>query len=302
VNLATRATASRARNSCSRARPLGRCRVRAGHSLGPTGVRISTDGDARWCATVVFLNNRYLDPVLGRFVSVDPLVSLTRDAYGYGNNNPITYSDPTGLEAGSWYDDSNTYAASEKARPLASAAEVTAAYDAAVAACNGGCKDNTADANLRIMQSRRPDGVPRTDGIYLVAGLAVVMTGGAAAALGGGSTAFAACIRLCTPAGTLISGLADPNADPAVGAGSIPFRSNTAHIFREATGHLLEDTPAGRALIQSAIDEANLVATRNIGSSVLRSYQKILADGRQVWAEVRDGVEITNGGVNTTPR
>jgi hypothetical protein len=32
-------------------------------------------------------------------VSVDPLISLTRDAYGYGNNNPITFSDPSGLRA-----------------------------------------------------------------------------------------------------------------------------------------------------------------------------------------------------------
>jgi uncharacterized protein RhaS with RHS repeats len=45
----------------------------------------------------VFLNNRYLDPTLGRFISVDPLVNMTHDAYGYGNNNPTTYSDPSGL-------------------------------------------------------------------------------------------------------------------------------------------------------------------------------------------------------------
>ena len=45
----------------------------------------------------MFLNNRYLDPTLGRFISVDPLVSVTRDAYGYAGNNPIAFSDPTGL-------------------------------------------------------------------------------------------------------------------------------------------------------------------------------------------------------------
>jgi RHS repeat-associated protein len=44
-----------------------------------------------------YLNNRYHDPTLGRFISVDPLVSLTGDAFGYGNNNPTTYSDPLGL-------------------------------------------------------------------------------------------------------------------------------------------------------------------------------------------------------------
>jgi RHS repeat-associated protein len=46
---------------------------------------------------LTYLNARYLDPVLGRFISVDPLIDLTRDAYGYASNNPITFMDPTGL-------------------------------------------------------------------------------------------------------------------------------------------------------------------------------------------------------------
>ena len=44
-----------------------------------------------------YLNNRYHDPTLARFISVDLLVTITRDAYGYGGNNPIMYSDPSGL-------------------------------------------------------------------------------------------------------------------------------------------------------------------------------------------------------------
>ena len=48
---------------------------------------------------LIYLNNRYLDPALGRFVSVDPLVSLTGSAYSYGNNNPTSFSDPGGLAA-----------------------------------------------------------------------------------------------------------------------------------------------------------------------------------------------------------
>jgi RHS repeat-associated protein len=47
-----------------------------------------------------YLNNRYHDPTLGRFISVDPLVAKTHDAYGYGRNNPITLVDPLGLEEG----------------------------------------------------------------------------------------------------------------------------------------------------------------------------------------------------------
>ncbi|MEU4626868.1 polymorphic toxin-type HINT domain-containing protein [Actinoplanes sp. NPDC023801] len=44
---------------------------------------------------------REYDTTLGRFISVDPLQDLTDpqqwNAYSYANNNPITFSDPTGL-------------------------------------------------------------------------------------------------------------------------------------------------------------------------------------------------------------
>ncbi|UUU31892.1 RHS repeat-associated core domain-containing protein [Streptomyces sp. CA-210063] len=51
------------------------------------------------------LGAREYDPVTGRFISVDPLLSLDQhqslNGYTYGNNNPATWSDPTGLEIGS---------------------------------------------------------------------------------------------------------------------------------------------------------------------------------------------------------
>ena len=44
---------------------------------------------------------RYYDPAIGRFVSVDPVMDLADPqqwhGYAYSNNNPITWSDPTGL-------------------------------------------------------------------------------------------------------------------------------------------------------------------------------------------------------------
>ncbi|MFY1695204.1 RHS repeat-associated core domain-containing protein [Solwaraspora sp. WMMA2101] len=44
---------------------------------------------------------RQYDPALGRFISVDPLVNpgdpQTLNGYAYGNNNPTSFSDPTGL-------------------------------------------------------------------------------------------------------------------------------------------------------------------------------------------------------------
>ncbi|MFD5098101.1 polymorphic toxin-type HINT domain-containing protein [Streptomyces albidochromogenes] len=48
---------------------------------------------------------REYDPGIGQFISVDPVLSLDQhqsiNGYTYGNNNPVTFSDPTGLEIGS---------------------------------------------------------------------------------------------------------------------------------------------------------------------------------------------------------
>jgi RHS repeat-associated protein len=45
---------------------------------------------------------RMYDPVLGKFISVDPIMDLTDpqqwNAYSYSNGNPVTLSDPTGLK------------------------------------------------------------------------------------------------------------------------------------------------------------------------------------------------------------
>jgi RHS repeat-associated protein len=45
-----------------------------------------------------YLNHRYYDPTLGIFLSVDPLVDKTGQAYLYANGNPSTLSDPNGLD------------------------------------------------------------------------------------------------------------------------------------------------------------------------------------------------------------
>lgn len=46
----------------------------------------------------MFLNNRHYNPTLGVFTSVDPLVTTTGQPYIYGAANPVTYSDPSGLD------------------------------------------------------------------------------------------------------------------------------------------------------------------------------------------------------------
>lgn len=50
---------------------------------------------------LVQVGARYYDPTTGRFVSVDPVMALTRpqqwNGYAYAENNPVTNTDPTGL-------------------------------------------------------------------------------------------------------------------------------------------------------------------------------------------------------------
>ncbi|MFC8506027.1 ricin-type beta-trefoil lectin domain protein [Streptomyces sp. NPDC057411] len=73
------------------------------------------------------LGARLYDPVVGRFISPDPIVDINdpqqSNGYAYAQNNPITYSDPTG--------ESIVLTASEQAAALAgaglSAAQVAAA-------------------------------------------------------------------------------------------------------------------------------------------------------------------------------
>jgi len=53
---------------------------------------------------LVYMQQRYYDPEVGRFLSVDPVgVDLARGAnfnrYWYGNDNPYTYTDPDGRNA-----------------------------------------------------------------------------------------------------------------------------------------------------------------------------------------------------------
>ncbi len=52
---------------------------------------------------LTYLNARYYDSKLGRFLSVDPIAVATNpqslNSYSYGFNNPITFKDPTGLYA-----------------------------------------------------------------------------------------------------------------------------------------------------------------------------------------------------------
>ena len=77
------------RSGMARRGRMARCRrSRPAATMTPGQIRVG-------CS--VFLNNRYQDPQTGVFLSVDPLVARTGQAYLYAAGNPTTLSDPSGL-------------------------------------------------------------------------------------------------------------------------------------------------------------------------------------------------------------
>jgi RHS repeat-associated protein len=49
-----------------------------------------------------YLRARYYDPTTAQFLTRDPLVTVTRDAHGYVDRNPLNETDPSGLSPSSW--------------------------------------------------------------------------------------------------------------------------------------------------------------------------------------------------------
>jgi RHS repeat-associated protein len=45
---------------------------------------------------LIYLIDRYYEPVTGQFISIDPEVSQTQEPYQYADDNPLTNTDPTG--------------------------------------------------------------------------------------------------------------------------------------------------------------------------------------------------------------
>lgn len=89
-------------------------------------------------------------------------------------------------------------------------------------------------------------------------------------------------------------------ASSGSGGGRIEIDESRAdHIFRETGGHLTEDTPANRQLLEeTANNSQNYLGRDNRGNDW---YGRTLPDGSQAWTIVRNG-KIINGGVNETPR
>jgi RHS repeat-associated protein len=78
---------------------------RRGTRNDPIGTRGYLNQPEDSASGLSYLNHRYLDPRLGIFLSVDPLITTTNEPYLYASGNPTTLADPTGLMAlpgGEW--------------------------------------------------------------------------------------------------------------------------------------------------------------------------------------------------------
>ncbi len=73
--------------------PYGTQAIVSGSRVTPFGFQGSyTDSTG-----LIYLINRYYDPLTDQFISIDPMVAKTNQAYAFVNDNPLNWSDPMGL-------------------------------------------------------------------------------------------------------------------------------------------------------------------------------------------------------------
>lgn len=280
---------------------------------------------------------RQYNPTTGQFASVDPLLDptdpLQANGYNYANNNPNTYTDPTGLrpscvDLSGCADRGTGYMQPDAARPggwisyagqkagdnpnsifhsisnsvpnfkklVHGAGNIVkgTAQGLGTLGSNPTHKEIFAAQAQETLSEGYEEFTPEFQKLILLALLAVPV--------GGPGATTSARVALTAAERALVERVAVGAAKSADELAAIGFRSDTSHIFRSSTGHLAEDTAENRALIQSALDPANLRDTITLkDGATLQKFFKDLPDGTQAWAEVHNG-QITNGGLNVIPR
>lgn len=198
---------------------------------------------------LIYLRARVYDPATAQFLSVDPLDAITQMPYSYAGDNPINYSDPTGLIFG---------------------IPGTPSWEEAGKAVTGWGDTITFGATKWVREQIGDENVDTCSGAYQAGGYGGLVTA------------------------VLIPG----DGEAEIGADGARIAESAAeHIFRDAEGHLAEDTPENRALIESAVKPENYVRTGGEGDVL---YRETLSIGTQAWAKVFNGA-ITNGGLNQVP-
>ncbi|MCG8459053.1 MAG: RHS repeat-associated core domain-containing protein, partial [Holophagales bacterium] len=213
-----------------------------------------------------YMHARYCSPVLGRFLSVDPILGEAAtpqgwNRYAYVRNRPLNYTDPTGEVAD-------------------------------IAVDIGFIAYDLGDIAASVIAG---EGVSGEQVLALAADIV-----GAAIPF---ATGLGAAVRVASKGDGAVDaakGASNASAGASRASGStLPVdESQLRHIFREAPGHLA-DTPANRKLLQNVADDVGTTLGKDRFGNIWSA--RTLDDGTQVWVQVRNGV-IQNGGVNPTPR
>lgn len=291
----------------------------------------------------VHMNARLYDPMLGRFISPDPVMaridsSQALNRYSYVENNPLSFTDPSGNAAEGGAAEVNAGNSGQSSSAAVSSGRLPnhavqtrtsdRVIDDRIASDGGAARKgwwNTAINSFadyfigigkHIWRSAEAiNGDPEAIAYFQELQYERYLTDtGDSGQLARnfqqdfrGGVAFVDDVRAGAPrlAGTLAAntsiGLAVRVGVRSAGAGRMEHEipdDRANHIFRDAEGHL-SDTPANRKLLQNvANDPATKLGQDKYGSMWSASTRR---NGSQVWTQTRNG-KIINGGVNMVPR
>lgn len=217
---------------------------------------------------LTYAQQRYYDPTMGRFLSVDPMAinpfdQRTINRYAYAANNPYRYTDPDGRNA------------------------VTAIGGFFSELWEGLTGSGDGEANLSKLPGAFVDGYNgEGDGSFEALANDVTTLGGGVAILGS-----------LLKAKKLYQALVKSKQKSDVTKNVVDSK-RTKHIFRDKEGHL-PDTPENRKLLEGVADNPKTTLGNDKFGNTWSAQKR--SDGTQVWTQTRNG-KIINGGVNSTPR
>ena len=238
-----------------------------------------------------YLQSRYYDSYVGRFINADGTINGNGDLIGYNlfaycSNNPVMYVDPTGEAWWHW---------------AIGAAIVAACAIATIATCGGFAADATAvcmvASGTAAFTTASTVAAAATIGSALVLGTSALD----AAVHSTSFEEFADAGNIGTILSTMVGGIMGAGIGFIIGRGindpSYPTdKARINHIHQEKAGHI-PDTSANRAFLSKISAPKNYCGTDMYGNYW---YSKTLSDGRQAWSEVRNGI-IWDGGINQVP-
>jgi hypothetical protein len=243
---------------------------------------------------------RWYNSYLNRWAQPDSIVPLASqgtqafDRYGYVNNNPLRYNDPSGHDAGNPGRDNPDELPETKCkdegffncRAQQNYERQRKYYDDCA---KGGGKNCPKWGEIALFYLGSL-GISTID-ITTAAGMKVM--GDLFIYLGAACTSDQSCLNFFNAASGINS----------IGSGDSPSiqfptqSSQLGHIFSDRSGHLV-DTAENRELLIETVVQEYFIKTDQYG---VDWYSRLLDNGMEVWISVRNGI-IQNGGINIFPR